>query len=263
MINNKLFAFYFFLFYSVSFAQITESPKNDFKNFFKCGGDLFSRPSHFNSKDWIAFSSTLSLTAAAFLIDEEIQNFALENKGQFGDAVFELDDYYHLEFMAASIAALYIYGAAAKEKDVRNLGLKLTEATVYSSTITLLSKFLLGRQRPANTNDALNFNPLNSAWDFTSLPSGHSTLSFAYSTVMASAYNNFFWKFGWYSLAALVGAARVYHNVHWFSDVLLGAAIGYFVGDFVNNHYSNQKEAAGASSTNKSPDFSISFGFAF
>lgn len=263
MISRNLLAFFFFLFYSVSVAQIIESPKNDFKNFFKCGGDLFSQPAHFNSKDWIVVSSTLSLTAAAFFIDEDIQKIALENKGAFGDALFKIDDYYHIEFMAASIAALYIYGIAAKNENVRSLGLKLTEAAVYSSTITLLSKFILGRQRPANSDDAVNFTPLNTSWDFTSLPSGHSTLSFSYSTIMASAYNNFFWKFGWYSLAALVGMARVYHNAHWFSDVLLGAAIGYFVGDFVNNHYTNKRERVEAELPNTSPDFSISFGFAF
>ncbi|NWF89135.1 MAG: phosphatase PAP2 family protein [Ignavibacteriaceae bacterium] len=263
MKKKSLLIFYYFFFISVAYAQITESPKNDFKNFLKCGGDLFSEPAHFDSKDFIALSSTLGLTAAVFLIDEDIQKIALENKGSFGDAIFKIDDYYHIEFAAASIAALYIYGTAAKNQSVRNLGLKLTEATVYSSTIMLISKFILGRERPANTNDALSFNLFNTQWEFTSLPSGHSTLSFAYSTVMASVYNNFLWKFGWYSLAALVGAARVYHNVHWFSDIILGAVIGYFVGDFVNNHYTNQKENAVSGSTHSTPDFSISFGFAF
>jgi membrane-associated phospholipid phosphatase len=58
---------------------------------------------------------------------------------------------------------------------------------------------------------------------------------------MADVYNNFFWKFGWYSAAVLVGFARIYHNAHWFSDTVLGAAIGYFVGRFVMNHPTNQK----------------------
>ncbi len=197
------------------------------------------------------------------LIDEEVNSFALENKGSVGDVIFKVDDLYHIEFMAASIAAIYVYGAASKTPDVRNLGLKLTEATIYSGTITLLGKVLLGRERPANSDDAVNFQPLNTAWEFTSLPSGHSTLAFAYSTVMASVYNNFFWKFGWYSLAALVGTARVYNNVHWFSDVLLGGAIGYFVGDFVNKHHTNQNKADGDIPINSAPDFSVSFGFAF
>ena len=33
-----------------------------------------------------------------------------------------------------------------------------------------------------------------------------------------------------YTLAALVGWARLRDNVHWFSDVLAGATLGYIVG---------------------------------
>lgn len=252
-----------FFFNSISFPQIIDSPKHDLKNFFKVGGDVISSPAHYEGKDWLVLSSTLGLTAASFLIDEDIRSFALQNQGSFGDALFKIDDFYHIEFMSASIAAIYIYGMAAKNPDVRNLGLRLGEATIYASTITLLSKFIIGRERPAQTSDALVFSPLNTRWDFSSLPSGHTTLSFAYSTVLASAYNNFFWKFGWFSLAALVGTARVYNNKHWFSDVLLGAAIGCFVGDFVNKHDTNQKEKNMDLPVSPAQTYSFSFGFAF
>ena len=251
------------LFASIGSAQVTGGSKNDVKNFFKVGGDVFTAPAHFDSKDWLIASSTLGLTAASFLIDKDIKAFALKKKGVFGDNLFKIDDIYHIEFVAASIAALYIYGVAAKDQDVRNLGLRLTEATAYASSITLLGKFLIGRERPATTNDALNFDPPNTSWQFISLPSGHTTLSFAYSTVMASAYNNFIWKFSWYTLAALVGAARIYNNAHWFSDVLLGGAIGYFVGEFVNNHHTNQKEIGPVPLNHTAPSYSINFGFAF
>jgi len=59
---------------------------------------------------------------------------------------------------------------------------------------------------------------------------------------MANEVDNVFWKIGWYSLAGLVGYARIYNNQHWFSDVLMGAAIGYFSGEFVNNHNTNENE---------------------
>lgn len=251
------------LFFSISFSQVIDSPKNDLKNFFKVGGDVFSSPAHFETKGWLRTTAVLGITSASFFIDKEIKEFALSNRSSFADALFKIDDIYHIEFITASIAMLYIYGVSAKDTDVRTLGLKLTEATAYSASITLFGKFLLGRKRPTNNDDPYYLSPFSTTWELMSLPSGHTTLSFAYSTVMASAYNNFFWKFGWYSLATLVGAARIYNNEHWFSDVLLGSAIGYFVGEFVNNHYTNQKEKDSLTSNGAIPNFSISFGFNF
>lgn len=264
MIKKKYLVLLIFFLTPITFSQVTVSPQNDLKNFFKVGGDLFTSPAHFDSKDWLVFSSTLGLTTTSILfVDEDIKSFALSNRSNFGDALFKIDDLYHIEFMAASMAAFYIYGVSAKNPDVRNLGLRLSEATIYAGSITLLGKFFIGRGRPQNLDNAKVFEPLNTNWEHTSLPSGHSALSFAYSTVMASVYNNFFWKFSWYSLAVLVAAARVYNNAHWFSDVLLGGAIGYFVGDFVNKHYTNQKLESVDGHPDPASDFSFSFGFAF
>lgn len=248
---------------SVSFSQIIDNPKNDFNNFIKLGGDVFAAPVHFEKKDWLRTISVISVTSTSFLLDNEIKSFAHNNQGSFGNTLFKIDDIYHIEFMAASIAAIYIYGISSKDTDVRNLGLRLAEGTVYSGTITLLGKFAFGRGRPLKYEDNTSFCPFSTEWEQMSLPSGHTALSFAYSTIMASAYNNFLWKFSWFSLAALVGAARIYNNEHWFSDVLLGGAIGYFVGEFVNNHYTNNKDSALSPIINSPQGYSIFFSLAF
>lgn len=237
--KTRLFFFVNILCSVLIYPQHELKPENDIHNFFKVGGNVFTSPSKFESKDWLFLGSTIGITAGAFLVDKEIKSFALSNQNSFNDALFEIDRYYHIEGMAAGIGIMYIYGLSADNYKVRNLALRLTEATVYAGLINVVTKFLLGRGRPQINESATNFEILNTAWEFTSLPSGHSTLAFAYSSVMAEEYNNFLWKFGWYSAAVLVGAGRVYHNVHWFSDVILGAAIGYAVGEFVNRHPSN------------------------
>jgi membrane-associated phospholipid phosphatase len=244
-----------------AFAQVDDNRQSDLEKLLNCGGDLFSAPTHFDTQDWILLSSTLGLTAAATFIDDDIRSTTLRNQGTFGNSIFKIDDIYHVEFVVASIAGIYVFGLAAKDSKFQNLGLRLTEATVYAGSINLFTKFLFGRERPTNQDNPTNFKPFSTSWNFNSLPSGHTTLAFAYSTVMASIYDNFFWKTAWYSLAVLVGAARIYHNAHWFSDVFLGGAIGYFVGDFVNKHSSNEKVEDAANSSNSSQEFKISFGF--
>ena len=239
MIRNLILIF-ILLFYSVGFAQISSKTDNDFEKFFEVGGDIFTQPANFTSDDWIKLSVTFGITGLSTLIDKDIQEFSQSNKSDFTDHLFKIDKYYHIESMIISIAAIYGYGVLADNENVRNLGLRLSEATFYSGLINLSTRFLIGRGRPNITESQYDFRPLDFSWDYSAFPSAHTTLAFAYSAVMAQEYNNFFWKFGWYSLSALVGYARIYNDQHWLSDVLMGAALGYFIGEFVNNHKTNQ-----------------------
>lgn len=239
---NYLQTFLFAFLLSVAcFAQIEEGSDKDLKKFFEVGGDLFTAPKDFNSNDWVKLSASVGVSGLAMLIDEDVKEFSQSHKTKFLNTVFTIDDYYHSELMAASIVGLYAYGLIDKNNEVRNLSLRLAEATLYGSLINMSIKFLGGRSRPFYSESAFEFNPFKTNFEQTSFPSGHSTLAFAYSSVMAKEYRNFLWKFGWYTVAVMTAYARVYNNEHWFSDIIFGSAIGYFVGEFVNNHSTNQQ----------------------
>jgi membrane-associated phospholipid phosphatase len=61
-----------------------------------------------------------------------------------------------------------------------------------------------------------------------SFPSGHTTNAFTTATVWAMQYHDKKWvPYVAYGLATLVGMSRIYHNAHWASDVITGAAVGY------------------------------------
>ena len=108
------------------------------------------------------------------------------------------------------------------------MGLRATEAFVYSGIITAGLKVLIGRWRPYAGKDHLFFKPFQfNNDDYVSLPSGHTTVSFAVSTVLAKSMDNPYWKIFWYGSAGLVGVSRIYHNKHWLSDVFLGSVIGH------------------------------------
>jgi membrane-associated phospholipid phosphatase len=62
---------------------------------------------------------------------------------------------------------------------------------------------------------------------FDSFPSGHATASFAFATVLLSAFPRWGWL--WVIFAALVGISRILVNAHWWHDVVGGAALGYLV----------------------------------
>ncbi len=226
---------------SISFTQIEEKAGKDFGKFFEVGGDVLSSPKYFVSEDWIKLSTSIGVTGLALLVDENVKEFSQSNKTEFLNILFKIDDYYHSELMAASVIVLYSYALIDKNYELRNLSLRLAEATVYGSLINMGIKFIGGRSRPFYSENAYDFDPFKLNFEQTSFPSGHSTLAFAYSSVMAKEYQNFFWKFGWYTVAVLTAYARVYNNYHWFSDIIFGSAIGLFVGEYINNHLTNQK----------------------
>jgi len=61
---------------------------------------------------------------------------------------------------------------------------------------------------------------------FNSFPSGHTTSSFAYATIMSL---HFRWGWVWFLFACIVGLSRILTNAHWWHDVTGGAALGYLI----------------------------------
>lgn len=61
---------------------------------------------------------------------------------------------------------------------------------------------------------------------FNSFPSGHTTVSFAFATLMSA---HFRWGWLWLLFATVVGISRVLTRAHWWHDVVGGAALGYII----------------------------------
>lgn len=149
---------------------------------------------------------------------------------------------------------LYAAGKLSGHPDVTDLGWHGTEAVIVASGVTGFLKGVLGRSRPYVTGDTIphDFNFLKgfgrgtygigpngqrlTSADYQSFPSGHTTAAFAVASAVTSEARRV--QPGWvwlvaptmYGGATLVGLSRMYHNNHWASDVVLGAAIGTFSG---------------------------------
>jgi membrane-associated phospholipid phosphatase len=227
----------FFLFYlSITFLLFPQNKDTvlaDIHSFINTGVLLAKSPLSFNNEDLLKFGAVLAAVSAAFLLDHEAKHLALRNRNDLNNNLANIDRYYYLPTAAIIAAGLYTYGHAAEDKFFRQLGLDVGEAAFYANTINIILKFVSGRSRPLRTDNNHKFYPFQKAPIHSSFASAHTTLAFAVSTVISAQMDNIFWKTGWYTAAGLVGAARVYRRMHWFSDVVLGAAIGYYVGSYV------------------------------
>ena len=135
---------------------------------------------------------------------------------------------------------LYAYGRLAHKPDVADVGWHGTEAVLLSSAVTGFLKAVLGRARPYVVNDTnphdFRFGAGFTNTDRQSFPSGHTTTAFAAAASVTSEVRRLYPHALWivapvmYGGAALTGLSRMYHNKHWASDVVLGAAVGTFSG---------------------------------
>lgn len=138
---------------------------------------------------------------------------------------------------------LYAAGRMTQHRRLSEIGLHGTEAIVLAAGVTNLVKGMVGRARPFVSADT-SPNDFKFGGGFghenrSSFPSGHTTTAFAAASAIASETRSQ-WPHAWWSAwvvapvlytgAAVVGVSRMYHNKHWASDVMLGAAIGTFSG---------------------------------
>ena len=121
---------------------------------------------------------------------------------------------------------VFAYGRLKDEPKVSHLGNDLLQAQILSEFILEPLKLATQRLRPYQTGHC----GLNCAF-----PSGHATVTFADATVIE---RHLGWKYSaiGYAIAAYVATSRLHDNVHFFSDVVFGAAAGTIAGRTVVHH---------------------------
>lgn len=104
------------------------------------------------------------------------------------------------------------------------------EALIDTMIMTSALKYANSRGRPNSDNHH-------------SMPSGHTSTTFATSTSLAYAYG---WKAAVpaYSLAVFTAVSRWSDDAHWFSDTVGGAFIGYFWGRATYFHHALSEGAS-------------------
>ena len=125
-------------------------------------------------------------------------------------------------------ALLFAGGLIADNKGLKETSFNAFKSVVSTAAITVSLKYLTGRSRPYTEDGAYHFEPFPpDRHKYRSLPSGHTSVAFAFFTPFAEKYSRWI-----YSIPLSVGLSRVYKDDHWSSDVVLGAAIGFLSGYF-------------------------------
>ena len=193
------------------------------------------QPLRWKRSDWLTVGALAGGTVLLTFADQPLRN-TTQGQQQYNTSAAVVGgrmygEWYSIGGVAGAFA---LYGIIAKDTSAKKIAIELFQAGVYSEFVTQIVKMAVGRARPYMNEGPGSFRPfIGPKTDYNSFPSGHSTSAFALSTVMARHARSVGLKILAYVPAGFTLFSRIYQDKHWISDELIGAALGYFVGNWV------------------------------
>ena len=197
----------------------------------------------FSTSDWVLVSGLLAAHVALFPLDDDVRELAADMRGDASNQIADvLRPLGRTKELAAAGAATYALGMLTSNRRVADFGLHAFVTLAVSNFLSGSLKVVTGRARPYMLDDASGAPTDPYQWDFfggwgdegdhLAYPSGHTSNAFAIATVFAEELGG---AAGWvaYPLAAGVAWSRVNDEVHWASDVVMGAVVGIVTGQLI------------------------------
>lgn len=194
--------------------------------------EIWTSPFHMHKKDakwWIGIGA---ITAGLIASDRHTTTVFENSPGQikWAGRVSDIGAEYTLVPLTAGF---YAYGALWHDAQAREVGVLGAESLVDALVVVSVLKTVAGRDRPDNPR-------MGERGEFfeagTSFPSGHAIESWALASLIAHEYKKRGGKFVpylAYALATGVSVSRFAAQRHYASDILAGAAMGWFIGRYV------------------------------
>lgn len=216
--------------------RIIKTIKEDFIDLYKNAVSYYSIPFRWKRKQIVTAVIIIAFYLILFLIDGSVRVFFSEIHNKYFDSVFSFAHWYGKPALTIIVfAVLYLFGLVVSDEKSRIAGWKIFQAFVISGVLVTAIKSLFGRWRPYTEHGNFDFIFFTTGPNaHLSLPSGDVAVAFAFSTIVAGFTNNKLWKIFWFTLAVLTSFGRIYHDQHWFTDVLMGVFISVSAGIYIN-----------------------------
>ncbi len=244
------------------YSTISAQLNYDIKQFGEETAEFIKQPGNWTSDDYLTIALIAGGTFSLMFVDDAIRSEMLKNQSHVGSVPMEFARYWGEPIPSLSLAAvLYLHGVITDDRSTKKIGYEIGQSMLYTATLTQFLKISFGRARPYTGKGPFSYKPFQSlSNDDWSLPSGHTSLAFSLSTILAGNTDSDLLKGLAYIPAFMTAFSRSYYNKHWASDVFMGAFIGYFVAKFVIELH-KQNEAAGVQTFVHRPVLSFSFSF--
>lgn len=206
---------------------------------------ILTSPFRIKGKDLLKWGGIALLTGVMIHNDEAIYRSFKDYQGEheWVDKVSPTFSKMCEGYPYGAAGLFWLYGAVFKDGKAKETGELALQAMIHSFVVVQLVKHLTGRTRPsefdgqdrwAGPSGFFKRYQENQWAKHDAFFSGHTITIWALATVVAHQYNDgFLVPFACYSLATLGGLATITEDLHWISDVFVGAVLGYAIARFV------------------------------
>lgn len=191
----------------------------------------FLAPLDYDSSDWTKVGLVVLGAGVCYTQDTKIRNFFQDNRTPSNDSAAKFFMNFGDGVFTVPIAAgLYIYGDSYDDDRYKRAGLLGVETMAVTAILTSGIKIAIQRPLPSS---GLPYNTWYSSWDYSiedlAFPSGHTSSAFSFATILTSEFpDNTLLAVIAYTTASLTAISMVQEDQHWASDLLPGAALGYY-----------------------------------
>lgn len=134
----------------------------------------------------------------------------------------------------------YLWGVTSHDAHKRETGVLAIEAATNAVLDNEVIKQIFRRDRPTvGTGEGLFFNSPTKFPSDAGFVSGHAMISWSIASVIAHEYPGWLTQTAAYGLATMTSATRVTGKKHFPSDVLIGSALGWYIGHQVYRSHHN------------------------
>ena len=217
------------------------------------------QPTKWKGNNWLKAGGVVAIALIVMPFDEDIVNSTQGQQQYYYSIPVVAGRVYGEWYSIGGVFGLFgLYGIIFHDTAAKKISVELLQAGIYSELFTELLKVSIGRARPYESLGAYTFHPFTLLDDgFNSMPSGHTTAAVALSTVMSRHAHSTALKIIAYIPAGFTMFSRIYQDKHWLSDEVLGAAIGFFTGNWVVDLHEGKRHRINVTSIYPSTSLSV------
>jgi membrane-associated phospholipid phosphatase len=173
---------------------------------------------------WWHGAVALGGLSAYMLLDQPLQKVVQAGRSASRDELAHtLRRFGQIEVYGTVTAGLVAAGLLSGNQELTRSGGRLAATLAFAGAAGMAGKLAVGRPRPGDSPDADGYVPFSGQ---EAMPSGHTTMAFAFATALSDDIHHPLATVGLYTLATGVGWSRINDNRHWLTDVAAGAVLG-------------------------------------